>query len=231
MDGLGKSEQKYRNINESLETRIQERTETLQGRLAELDKSRRAMLNIMEDLEAAKKASLSATQKIQAMGQAMADALVMVDDQGKVLFWNEAAEKLFGYTASEAMGMDFHEMAAPLEAKEKAWAGMRQFAATGQGVVFGNAIETTAINRRGETFPVEVNLSPFQLDEKWFVVGTVHDITERKQSQNALQQRMEELERFSRVTINREKQMIKLKEEINLLLEEEGKGKKYKIVA
>jgi PAS domain S-box-containing protein len=304
----------------------------------------------------------SALQKINAMGQAMADALVMIDNQGKVLYWNQAAETLFGYTASEAMGRDFHEMGAPFEAREKALAGIRQFAATGQGVVFGAAIETTAINRAGMTFPVEVNLSPFQVDDQWFAVGTVRDITERKavaeamqrseealrqagqeqaaifesltlgiafvknriilhgnaklgelfgrpldqmigqttriwykndeeylgigastyedlkrqavhqreqelprkdgslfwcqfrvraidpqdisqgivctlediterrQAEKQLKERMEELERFMRLTINREKQMIQLKEEINLLLEEAGKEKKYKIV-
>jgi PAS domain S-box-containing protein len=305
----------------------------------------------------------SALQKINAMGQAMADALVMIDGQGKVLFWNQAAETLFGYTASEAMGADFHEMAAPLEAREKALAGIRQFAATGQGVVFGAAIETTAINRAGETFPVEVNLSPFRVDDQWFAVGTVRDITgrkavaeamqrseealrqagreqaaifesltlgiafikdriilrgnaklgelfgrpldemigqttriwykneeeylgigastyedlkrqpihqreqelprkdgslfwclfrvraldaqdisqgivctleditERKKAEMELKKRMEELVRFIRLTINREKQMIRLKEEINLLLEQAGKEQKYKIVA
>jgi PAS domain S-box-containing protein len=61
--------------------------------------------------------------------------------------------------------------------------------------------------------------------------GVTMDITERKQAEEELKKRMEELERFIRVTINREKQMIQLKEEINLLLEEAGREQKYKIVA
>jgi PAS domain S-box-containing protein len=155
---------------------------------------------------------------------------VMIDGQGKVLFWNQAAEKLFGYTVAEAMGMDFHTLAVSPELREKAHAGLGHFAATGEGVVFGATIEITAVNRNGETFPVEVNLSPFQLDKKWFAVGTVRDITERQQAATELRERMEEMERFSRLTIDRERKMIQLKEEINTLQEQAGKEKKYKIV-
>jgi PAS domain S-box-containing protein len=125
-------------------------------------------------------------RKIKAMSQAVDDALVMIDGRGKVLFWNQAAENLFGYTVEEAMGMDFHEMAVPEEARENARAGMRQFAKTGQGVLFGAARETTAINRMAQVFPVEVNQSPFQVDDEWFVVVTVRDITERKKADAAL---------------------------------------------
>jgi PAS domain S-box-containing protein len=60
--------------------------------------------------------------------------------------------------------------------------------------------------------------------------GVTMDITDRKRSERELIERMEELERFSHLTINREEKMIQLKEEINLLLEQTGREKKYKIV-
>jgi PAS domain S-box-containing protein len=201
-----------------------------QEQIAELSKVRKATLNILQDLEVSKKETEATMQKIDAMSQAVNDALVMIDGEDKVLFWNQAAEKLFGYTAAEAMGMDFHTMAAPPELREKAQAGMATFAATGQGVLFGAARETTAINRNGETFPVEVNLSPFRLDDKWFAVGTVRNISERQKAEKELKERMDDLERFSLLTINREEKMIQLKAEINSLLEKTGKEKKYKIV-
>jgi PAS domain S-box-containing protein len=183
MEGLSRSEQKYRSANETLEARIQERTEKLHDQVADMGKTRKAMLNILEDIELSKKEAEYTAQKIDAMSQAVNDALVMIDGQGKVLFWNQTAEKLFGYTAAEAMGKDIHEIAAPPEVSENARAAMNRFRATGQGDLLGVPVETTAINRAGMTFPVEVNLSPFQLDEKWFAVGTVRDITERKQAE------------------------------------------------
>ncbi|MFZ4437088.1 MAG: PAS domain S-box protein [Syntrophales bacterium] len=202
-----------------------------QEQIAELGKARKATLNILEDLEVSRKETEATAHKMDAMSQAVNDAMVMIDGQGKVMFWNQAAERLFGYTAAEAIGMDFHAMVVSAEDQEKAHAGLRQFSATGEGVVFGATIQTTAINRAGLTFPVEVNLSSFELGEKWFAVGTVRDITERKQAEKNLKDRMEEMERFSRLTIDREKKMIQLKEEINTLLEQTGKEKKYKIVS
>ncbi len=61
-------------------------------------------------------------------------------------------------------------------------------------------------------------------------VVTFRDITERKQAEKELHEHMEELERFSRLTVDREEKMIQLKEEINNLMEKKGQEKKYKIV-
>jgi hypothetical protein len=63
------------------------------------------------------------------------------------------------------------------------------------------------------------------------IVCTLEDITERKRAEKELKERMEELERFMRLTINREKKMIQLKAEINTLLQQTDKEQKYKIVA
>ncbi|RPJ17504.1 MAG: PAS domain S-box protein [Desulfobacteraceae bacterium] len=251
MDGLSRSEQNYRSANETLEARIQERTEKLHDQVADMGKTRKAMLNILEDVETSKKEAEATVHKINAMSQAVNDALVMIDGKGKVLFWNEAAEKLFGYTFSEAMGMNFHEMAAPIDVREKAHEGIRKFAATGHGILFGAAIETTAINRRGETFPVEVNLSSFQLDDKWLAVGTVRDITERKkadalkvgkevaeeaaaraekarfeaeQAQEELKAKILEVERFNKLATGREHRIIDLKRQVNDLMTELGRN-------
>ncbi|MBF0528850.1 MAG: PAS domain S-box protein [Deltaproteobacteria bacterium] len=129
---------------------------------------------------------LASERKVLAMSQAVEDALVLLDGQGKVRFWNQAAEKLFGFTADEAQGMDFHEVAVPLAARKKAKEGLQRFAETGQGNIFGCTLQTTALNRAGQSFPVEVTLSAFQVDEEWFAVGTVRDITERKKAEEAL---------------------------------------------
>jgi hypothetical protein len=61
-------------------------------------------------------------------------------------------------------------------------------------------------------------------------VVTFRDITKRKQAEKELKEHMEDLEQFSRLTMNREERMIQLKEEINNLLEKTGQEKKYQIV-
>ena len=57
--------------------------------------------------------------------------------------------------------------------------------------------------------------------------GTVEDITERKQAEEELKQKMKQLERFNKVAVDRELRMIDLKREINELLEKAGLEKKY----
>lgn len=172
---------------------------------------------------------LASEQKIMAMSQAMDDALVMIDSQGMVLFWNPAAEKFFGYTAREAMGKEFHAMATPPDIRDQARLGLVEFSKTGQGAVFGATIQTIAMKRSGDTVPVDVTLSSFQMDNQWFAVGTIRDIADRKKKEDELKSHMEDLERFNRITLSREERMIELKEEINQLLKQLGKEDKYTI--
>jgi PAS domain S-box-containing protein len=60
------------------------------------------------------------------------------------------------------------------------------------------------------------------------VIGNIMDITERKQAEDELQKRMNELETFYRTTLGREERVIELKQEVNQLLEQLGKNKKYR---
>ena len=131
---------------------------------------------------------LATERKIKAMSQAVEDALIMIDADGKVLFWNPAAERLFGYSENEAKGMDFHNMAAPEEYHELIRPGLERFKRTGEGVVLGTTTEITARNRKGEHFPVEVTLSAFELEGECYAVGTVRDITERKLAEKAIKE-------------------------------------------
>jgi DNA gyrase/topoisomerase IV subunit A len=78
---------------------------------------------------------------------------------------------------------------------------------------------------------VEGNLSPFQVDNEWFAVVTVRDITERKKAEAEVKEYVADLERFKRLVIGREERMIQLKEEINGLTEKLGGEKRYKIVS
>lgn len=143
------------------------------------------ILNITERKQAEME-FIASERKVKAMSQAVDDALIMIDGQGKVVFWNPAAERLFGYSAEEAMGMAFHDMAAPEEYKDRVGPGLKRFAETGEGPVLGTTTEITARNRAGDHFPVEVTLSSFLLEGQWYAVGTVRDITERKRAEQAI---------------------------------------------
>ena len=82
----------------------------------------------------------------------------------------------------------------------------------------------------GTTFQAEILLSPQLWQGVSVVQGVVRDITNRKEAEAKLRKNMNELERFSKMAMGREQQMIQLKKVVNELLTKLGKNEKYKIV-
>lgn len=124
---------------------------------------------------------------MRAMSDASHDAVIMINDKGIVMFWNSAAEQMFGFSSEEAMGQCMHHLFVQEEYRSKALAGLREFAKTGEGPVVGSVIEHTALNKDGEPFPVEIAISSFRLGKGWYAVGAIRDITERKETEEELQ--------------------------------------------
>ncbi len=125
-------------------------------------------------------------QKTRAMSEAIHDALIMIDEKAEVMYWNQAAEKLFGISTSEAMGKDMHSLIAPVEYMGKTHDGLLKFAKSGQGPVVGKIQELTARKNDGTIFPVEVGVSAFKMRENWYAVGTIRDITDRLEAQETV---------------------------------------------
>lgn len=114
------------------------------------------------------------------------DAIVMVDTNGAVTFWNPAAEAMFGYAMAEILGKDIHGcLAPPRYAASIEWA-MGKWREVGIGDFFGKSIELAALKRDGTEFMVELSLSSVELSERFYAIGVLRDITERKQTEEQL---------------------------------------------
>ncbi len=119
--------------------------------------------------------------------RAARDAIVMVQADGAVSFWNPAAEKLFGYAEREVLGRNLHEFIVPAERREAARRGMERFSSTGRGMILGDVVEMTALCRDGTTLPVEVSVARARAEEGWQAVGIVRDVSERKRREDELE--------------------------------------------
>lgn len=127
-------------------------------------------------------------EKLRAMSEAAYDALVMIDSDDRVIFWNSAAEKLFGYKTEEAMGKPMHDLVALEADRLKAREGLKTFALTGDGPVVGSIKSFTAKRKDGSTMPVERSVASFRIGDRWYAVGSVRDITERTAYENRLKE-------------------------------------------
>ncbi|MCX7098451.1 MAG: PAS domain S-box protein [Methylococcales bacterium] len=122
----------------------------------------------------------------RAVTENLPDAFILMDDKGKIVLWNPAAVRIFGYTADEAVGQLLHDFIVPSRLQAAFAVGFEHFSHTGEGAVVNTIRELPAIHRNGQEFPVELSLSALQLGGKWHASGVVRDITGRKQSEAQL---------------------------------------------
>jgi PAS domain S-box-containing protein len=125
-------------------------------------------------------------EKFRSISASALDAIIMIDPDGRISFWNRAAEKIFGYRAKEVMGNDLHRQLAPESARFEYQQAFVVFRQSGEGALMGKTIEIDCRHKNGSIFPAELSLSPLWLDGQWHAVGILRDITERKKTQEYL---------------------------------------------
>ncbi|MCK4822340.1 PAS domain S-box protein, partial [bacterium] len=91
--------------------------------------------------------------------------------------------------------------------------------------------DSQVVYRDGSIIPVTISAKLVSKEGKGVIQSFIRDITERKQAEEALKRKNEELERFNRIAVGRELKMVELKKEINSLLKEMEKEPQYKIPA
>ncbi len=114
------------------------------------------------------------------------EAIMMITPRGTISFWNPAAERLFGYTAEEAIGQDLHALITPPRYRAMFAKAFPLFCQTGQGGAIGKTMELHALRKDGAEIPVELSLSALQLQDGWHAVGILRDITERQRAEQEL---------------------------------------------
>lgn len=119
-------------------------------------------------------------EKFRMMTNTAKDAIIMMDHNGIVIYWNRAAEEVFGYSMDEILGKELHSILAPMHYHDAYKKGMETFRTAGKGNAVGKTIELTGLRKDGSQFPLELSMSAVKLNEQWNAVGIVRDITVRK---------------------------------------------------
>lgn len=154
----------------------------------------------VEDRRRAERALLESEATLRAITRSARDAIVMIDDQGRVTFWNAAAEEMLGWEASEVLGQDLHLIIAPRRCLDDYHLAMRHFVHTGQGNAIGRTLQLPALRRDATEIPVELSLSSVMLGGRWHAVGIIRDVSERKRTEEMLQASEERYRKFTSLT-------------------------------
>ncbi|MDP2760356.1 MAG: PAS domain S-box protein [Sideroxyarcus sp.] len=131
--------------------------------------------------------------QFQALTQSATDAILGMDGRGEISIWNNAATKMFGYSAASAIGRQLHELIVPNQYISKALEGMKHFQDSGEGEIIGKPLELTALRKDGTEFPIELAVSAYKFGNEWQATGIIRDITERKQAELKVQTVNEQL--------------------------------------
>lgn len=131
----------------------------------------------------AEKALRESEERFRLISSNAKDAIIIVGPSQQVTYWNPAAEIIFGYPASEALGQNLHYLIAPLSHRETALRGFEQFLATGKGPLIGKTLEVSALRKDGREFPAELSISSFRFKDQMHALGIIRDISERKKAE------------------------------------------------
>jgi len=145
-----------------------------------------AMFTDITERKQAAEALLESEARIRRITDSARDAILMMAPDGRVSFWNPAAEHLLGYTRDEAIGQDLHLLIAPERYHDAYRAGFSKFRLTGQGNAIGKTLEMIARRKDGQEIAVSLSLSALNIQGGWHAVGILHDITARKRTEAQL---------------------------------------------
>jgi len=116
------------------------------------------------------------------------DAIVMIDEEGRTILSNPAAERMFGYTFGEMSGQVIHDLVIPAGQAPDFHSNLRTFQTTGRGPRIGKVVEVTARRKDGSEFPAELSLGAIHEGQRWKAVGIVRDVTARYETRKQIEE-------------------------------------------
>lgn len=151
------------------------------------------IIHDISDIKEKEKELLYSQDQFKAIFESAVDAIVIIDKKGIIQIVNPATATLFGYEVRAMEGQNVKMLMGPSHnAKHDDY--IQRYGATQIPKIIGIGREETAIHKDGHLFPIMLSVSEISLNEQTFFVGLIHDLTQQKEIEHAIQTLNEELE-------------------------------------
>jgi PAS domain S-box-containing protein len=124
---------------------------------------------------------------LRAVVETAVDGVILIDAAGKVLKFNPACVKLFGYSAEEVIGQNV-KMLMPGHYRQEHDRYLDNYNSTHERKIIGIGREVTGQRKDGTTFPMDLSVGEAKEEDGSIFVGIIHDLTERERSERALRE-------------------------------------------
>jgi len=128
-----------------------------------------------------------------AMIETALDCIIVIDAKGRVIEFNPAAERTFGYSRAETIGRPMVELIVPPALRARHAAGMARYLETDEARLIGQRIEIDAMRADGSIFPVELAIAEIRLPGRRVFSAYLRDLTPARQAQAEIERQREAL--------------------------------------
>jgi PAS domain S-box-containing protein len=179
IEDLNLAHAEVRTYTQELESRVKERTFQLKEMNDQLQR------DILERhrVEASLRES---EERLHAITHSAIDAVILVDDQGVISYWNPAAARMFGFNPEEALGREACRLLVPEEYYSVCQTELNRMWTAGHEPKAGKTLEATALRKDGVSFSVEFSVATMKIKERWHAAGIIRDVSERKRLEDEL---------------------------------------------
>lgn len=144
-------------------------------------------------------AAFGGVEDLHALIDTVPDAMVVIDDRGRIISFSKGAERMFGYSEGEVLGENV-SMLMPSPDREQHDGYLRHYRDTGEKRIIGIGRVSTARRRDGATFPIHLAVGEVILRDEQAYVGFIRDLTESRKTERMLHHLQDELAHASRIT-------------------------------
>jgi PAS domain S-box-containing protein len=132
---------------------------------------------------------LDSEERFRSVAENASDAIIYIDSRGEIIFWNKAAEHIFGFSREEVVGQ-LVTMIMPERYRDQHQKGIKMSIETGSLKNNVKAVELKGLKKGGREFPIELSISSWKIRNDLFYTAIIRDISSRKHTEEVIQQQV-----------------------------------------